>query len=68
MKKLLFLAALFIAAAFSSCSKHDGVETPDPQPLAIAFTEGNSLEFGANETKTVHYTITGGSGNTVVKA
>ena len=68
MKKLFLLTALFVAAAFPSCSKHDGVETPDPQPLAIAFAEGNSLQFDAGETKTVHYTITGGSDNTVVKA
>ncbi len=71
MKKLFLLTALFVAAAFPSCSKHDGVETPDwpePQPLAIAFAEGNSLQFDVGETKTVHYTITGGSDNTVVKA
>ncbi len=71
MKKLFLLAALFIAAAFPSCSKHDGVETPDlpdPQPLAIVFAEGNSLQFDVDETKTVHYTITGGGANNVVKA
>lgn len=71
MKKLFLLTALFVAAAFPSCSKHDGVETPDwpePQPLAIAFAEGNSLEFDVGETKTVHYTITGGSDKTVVTA
>ena len=70
MKKLFLLTALFVAAAFPSCSKHDGVETPDwpePQPLAIAFAEGNSLQFDVGETKTVHYTITGGSANNVVK-
>ncbi len=70
MKKLFLLTALFVAAAFPSCSKHDNVETPvlpEPQPLTIAFAEGNSLEFDTNETKIVHYTITGGSGNTVVK-
>ena len=71
MKKLFLLTALFVAAAFPSCSKHDGVETPDlpdPQPLAIAFAEGNSLQFDVDETKTVHYTITGGGANNVVKA
>ena len=71
MKKLFLLTALFVAAAFPSCSKHDGVETPDwpnPQPLAVAFAEGNELFFGVDETKIVHYTITGGSGNTMVKA
>jgi Leucine-rich repeat (LRR) protein len=75
MKKLFLLTALFVAAAFPSC-EHDeneinDVETPDwpdPQPLAIVFAEGNSLEFNVNETRTVHYTITGGSGNTVVTA
>ena len=77
MKKLLFLAALFVAAAFSSCSKHDDaindVEPPvlpdEPtRELAIAFAEGNSLEFNVGETKTVHYTITSGSNKTVVTA
>ena len=75
MKKLFLWAVLCVAAAFSSCSKHDNeindVEPPVPPettPLAIAFVEGNSLQFDANETKIVHYTITGGSDNTVVKA
>ena len=77
MKKLFLLAALCVAAAFSSCSKHDN-EINDVEPpvlpdeptreLAIAFAEGNSLEFNINETKTVHYTITGGSDKTVIKA
>ncbi|WP_304719563.1 hypothetical protein [uncultured Alistipes sp.] len=35
MKKLFLLTALFVAAAFPSCSKHDNVETPDlPDPPA----------------------------------
>ncbi|MDE5578409.1 MAG: leucine-rich repeat domain-containing protein [Alistipes sp.] len=75
MKKLFLFTALFVAAAFSACSKHDneinGVEPPvppEPQPLVIAFAEGNFLQFDVNETKTVNYTITGGSGNTVIKA
>ena len=75
MKKLFLLAALCVAAAFSSCSKHDNeinhVEPPVPPettPLAIAFAEGNFLQFDVDETKTVHYTITGGSDKTVVKA
>lgn len=71
MKKLFLLAALFVATAFPSCSKHDNVEpavVPEPTPLAIAFAEGDSLEFNAGETKTVHYTITGGSDKTVVRA
>ena len=71
MKKLFLLTALFVAAAFPSCSKHDNVETPDlpdPQPLAIAFADGNSLLLNMNESKTVNYTITGGSDKTVVKA
>ncbi len=77
MKKLFLLTALFVAAAFPSCSKHDN-EINDVEPpvlpdeptreLAIAFAEGNSLEFNVGETKTVHYTITGGSDKTVVKA
>ena len=75
MKKLFLWAVLCVAAAFSSCSKHDNeindVEPPVPPettPLAIAFAEGNSLQFDVDETKIVHYTITGGSENTVVKA
>ena len=75
MKKLFLWAALCVAAAFSSCSKHDNeindVEPPvlpETTPLAIAFAEGNSLQFDVDETKIVHYTITGGSENTVVKA
>ena len=77
MKKLFLLAALCVAAAFSACSKHDN-EINDVEPpvlpdeptreLAITFAEGNSLEFEVDETKTIHYTITGGSDNTVVKA
>ncbi len=76
MKKLFLLTVLFFAATFSACS-HDDVESPvlpeppvvpEPQPLAIAFVEGNSLKFNVGETKTVHYTITGGSNKTVVKA
>ena len=70
MKKLFLFTTLFVAAAFSACSKHDneinGVEPPETTPLAITFAEGNSLEFNVGETKTVHYTITGSSGNTVV--
>ena len=75
MKKLFLFTALFIAAAFLACSKHDNeindIEPPvppEPQPLVITFAEGNSLELGVNETKTVHYTSTGGSEITVVKA
>ena len=77
MKKWFLLTALFVAAAFPSCSKHDN-EINDVEPpvlpdeptreLAIAFAEGNSLQFDANETKIVHYTITGGNDKTVVKA
>ncbi|MCM1302449.1 MAG: leucine-rich repeat domain-containing protein [Alistipes senegalensis] len=76
MKKLFLLAALFVAAAFSSCSKHDDVDPIDPPDspdkptleLAIVFDEGNSLQFNVNETKTVHYTITGGGANLAVTA
>ncbi len=76
MKKLFLLAALCVAATFSACS-HDDVESPvlpeppivpEPQPLAIAFVEGNSLKFNVGEIQTVHYTITGGNNKTVVKA
>ena len=73
MKKLFLLTALFVAAAFPSCSKHDNEINeppvpPETTPLDIAFAEGNSLQFDAGETKTVHYTITGGSDKTVVTA
>ena len=77
MKKLFFWAALCVAAAFSSCSKHDDAINDVKPPvlpdeptseLAISFIEGNSLQFDAGETKTVHYTITGGSDKTVVTA
>ena len=70
MKKLFLLAALFATATFSSCS-HDDTEpivVPAPQPLTITFAEGNSLEFEIYETKIIHYTITGGGANNVVKA
>ncbi len=41
---------------------------PIPEELAITFANGNSLLLNINEPKTVHYTITGGSANNVVKA
>ena len=41
---------------------------PKKQQLAITFSGGNSLGFDVDETKTVNYTITGGSANNVVKA
>ena len=77
MKKLFLLAALFAAATCSSCEHDDGeistipptVEPgKQPQELAITFAEGNSLQFNVNETKTIHYTITGSGANTVVTA
>ena len=72
MKKLFLFTALVVAAAFSACSKHDNeindVEPPETTPLAIAFAEGNSLQFDVDETKIVHYTITSGGANNVVKA
>lgn len=41
---------------------------PRELPLAISFREEPSLEFGLDETHTLHYTITGGNDNNVVKA
>ena len=41
---------------------------PVPEEFAVIFTEGTSLQFNIKETQIVHYTITGGSDNTVVKA
>lgn len=40
---------------------------PKLSALAIEFSEGTSLNFDLDETKTVHYTITGGSEHYVVK-
>ena len=44
------------------------ITIPRRQALSVAFTEGNVLEFDVDETKTVHYTITGGTPENVVKA
>lgn len=44
------------------------ITLPKKQSLSITFAEGNSLQFDANETKIVNYTITGGGNNNVVKA
>ena len=44
------------------------ITIPRRQALSVAFTEGNVLEFDVDETKTVHYTITGGTSENVVKA
>ena len=41
---------------------------PKRQQLAITFDEGYVLQFDIGETKTVHYTITGGSDRNIVKA
>ena len=41
---------------------------PKKQQLAIMFAEGNSLQFDVNETKIVHYTITGARDKTIVNA
>lgn len=43
------------------------ITLPKKQSLSITFAEGNSLQFDANETKIVNYTITGGNNN-IVKA
>lgn len=44
------------------------IRVPKFGTLAITFTEGNSLLFDVDETKTINYTITGGGANNVVKA
>ena len=44
------------------------IHLPKMPTLAINFTEGTSLVFQVDETKTVHYTITGGGADNVIKA
>ena len=44
------------------------ITLPKKSTLAIKFAEGNSLIFQVDETKTVHYTITGGNTENVIKA
>ena len=44
------------------------ITIPKKPTLAINFTEGASFVFQVDETKTVHYTITGGNANNVIKA
>ena len=44
------------------------ITLPKKLMLAISFSEGTSLQFDIDETKTVRYTITGGSTNNIVKA
>ena len=44
------------------------IHLPKMPTLAINFTEGTSLVFQVDETKTVHYTITGGGADKVIKA
>ena len=44
------------------------ITLPKKSALTIKFAEGNSLIFQVDETKTVHYTITGGNTENVIKA
>ena len=67
MKKLFLLAALCVAAAFSSCSKHDNeinhVEPPVPPETAYAWEETmlsiNYVNKGKSEINNVEATIEG---------
>ena len=43
------------------------ITLPKKSTLTIKFAEGNSLIFQVDETKTVHYTITGGNTENVIK-
>ena len=44
------------------------ITVPKTSGLSISFKEGTSLLFNVDETKTIHYTITGGGQGNVVKA
>lgn len=56
------------AVIFTLADGETTITIPRRQALSVAFTEGNVLEFDVDETKTVHYTITGGTPENVVKA
>lgn len=56
------------AVIFTLADGETTITIPRRQALSVAFTEGNVLEFDVDETKTVHYTITGGTSENVVKA
>lgn len=44
------------------------ITLPKASSLAIQFEEGSSLTFLVGDTKTIHYTITGGNTHNVIKA
>ena len=54
--------------AYFILANGETITLPKKPSLAISFTEGNSLAFQVDETKTVHYTITSGSAKNVIKA
>lgn len=56
------------AVIFTLADGETTITIPRRQALSVTFTEGNVLEFDVDETKTVHYTITGGTPENVVKA
>lgn len=56
------------AVIFTLADGETTITIPRRQALSVAFTEGNVLEFDVDETKRVHYTITGGTPENVVKA
>lgn len=56
------------AVIFTLADGETTITIPRRQALSVTFTEGNVLEFDVDETKRVHYTITGGTSENVVKA
>lgn len=56
------------AVIFTLADGETTITVPRRQALSVTFTEGNVLQFDVDETKTVHYTITGGTSENVVKA
>ena len=56
------------AVIFTLADGETTITIPRRQTLTVAFAEGNDLQFDVDETKTVHYTITGGTPENVVKA
>ena len=56
------------AVIFTLADGETTITIPRRQTLSVTFTEGNVLQFDVDETKTVHYTITGGTSENVVKA
>ena len=52
---------------YFTLKRGEKITLPKKSTLTIKFAEGNSLIFQVDETKTVHYTITGGNTENVIK-